>query len=141
MKKWKAPKSPMVLIVCLSARRAQAILKSLSSLNIRTAKLFAKHMDIDQQIAMLRNSSFGIAIGTPNRLCKLSSEPPTSAKESSPALSLKHAELLLIDCHEDHKRFTVCTLNDTAPDLMEFLKTAVYPQLNRTKKPLKLAFV
>ena len=136
LKKWKTPKSPVVLIVCLSARRATAVLKSLSSLNIRTAKLFSKHFDLNQQITMLRDNSYGIGVGTPNRMLKL-----FTSSEESPALSLKHTELFILDSHADNKRFTVCTLNDTGPDLMEFMKLAVQPQLQRKKKPIKLAFV
>jgi len=45
-KKWKVEKSPMVLIVSVSALRAVAVLKEISNLNIRAAKLLAKHMDV-----------------------------------------------------------------------------------------------
>jgi len=136
LKKWKTTKSPMVLIVCLSARRATVILKSLSSMNIRTAKLFSKHFDLNQQITMLRENKYGIGVGTPNRLLKLA-----SSNNGKPALSLKHTELLILDSHEDNKRFTLCTLNDTAPDLMEFIRSAVEPEFHRKKNPIKLAFV
>ena len=151
LKKWKHTGSPMVIIVCISARRAVQILKQLSPLNVRAAKLFAKHMDLDEQKTMLRTNSFGIAVGTPNRLLKLiesgdttdggsgsdsdDSDGPTAA---SGALSLEATELLVIDNHEDSKAFTVCTMNDTAPDLMQFLHKAVVPQL-RKRKTLKIA--
>ena len=141
----------MVIIVCISARRAVQILKQLSPLNVRAAKLFAKHMDLDEQKTMLRTNSFGIAVGTPNRLLKLiesgdttdggsgsdsdDSDGPTAA---SGALSLEATELLVIDNHEDSKAFTVCTMNDTAPDLMQFLHKAVVPQL-RKRQTLKIA--
>lgn len=137
LKKWKALKSPMVLIVCISARRATSILKSISFLNTRTAKLFPKNMQLSQQISMLQSTGFGIAVGTPNRLLKLSTE---QGGGGTPALSLNDTELFIIDCHQDQKRFTVCTLNDVAPDLMEFTRTAVHPQFDR-KKPIKIAFV
>ena len=139
LKKWKTVKSPMVLIISISARRATSVLKSISSLKIRTAKLFAKHLDLHQQIAMLNQTSYGIAVGTPNRLCKLTSSLDAAAVTTS--LSLSNTELIIIDCHSDKKNYTVCTLNDTAPDLMEFVKTIVLPHLKRKKKPLKLAFV
>ena len=137
----------MVIIVCISARRAVQILKQLSPLNVRAAKLFAKHMDLDEQITMLRTNSFGIAVGTPNRLLKLIESGDTISSDSddsdgpaaaSGALSLDGTELLVIDNHEDSKAFTVCTMNDTAPDLMQFLHKAVVPQL-RKRKTLKIA--
>jgi hypothetical protein len=136
LKKWKYTGSPMVIIVCLSARRAVQILKQLSPLNVRAAKLFAKHMDMEEQITMLRTSSFGIAVGTPNRLLKLFEIG--GSEEGKGALSLDGTELVVIDNQEDSKAFTVCTLNDTAPDLMQFLNRAVVPQM-RKRQTVKLA--
>ena len=150
LKKWKHTGSPMVIIVCISARRAVQILKQLAPLNVRAAKLFAKHMDLDEQITMLRTNSFGIAVGTPNRLLKLiesgdggsgsgsDSDDSDGPAAASGALSLNVTELLVIDNHEDSKAFTVCTMNDTAPDLMQFLHKAVVPQM-RKRKTLKIA--
>jgi len=154
LKKWKFHQSPMVLIMCISARRAVALLKDLSSLNLRVAKLFAKHMDIVDQIDMLEQNSYGIAVCTPNRLLKLfnsdsesnnnigeesdNCEKKNSTKGGAGALSLDRTELLVIDCHEDNKQFTVCTMNDTAPDLMKFIKDAVLPQIKK-RKTIKFA--
>lgn len=139
LKKWKCTGSPMVIIVCLSARRSVQILKQLSPLNVRCAKLFAKHMDLDEQIAMLRTSSFGIAVGTPNRMLKLlETESGSEEGGGAGALSLDGTELLVIDNQQDSKAFTVCTLNDTAPDLIQFLDRAVIPQM-RKRQTLKLA--
>mmetsp|Transcript_3495 Transcript_3495/g.3929 ORF Transcript_3495/g.3929 Transcript_3495/m.3929 type:complete len:322 (+) Transcript_3495:158-1123(+) len=133
LKKWKHTQSPMVLIMCISARRAVALLKDLSSLNCRVAKLFAKHMDVEDQVAMLEQNSYGIAVCTPNRCLKLFGDG-----DAKGALSLESTELVLVDCHEDHKRFTVCTMNDTAPDLMKFIDIAVLPQM-RKRKTIKFA--
>mmetsp|Transcript_5853 Transcript_5853/g.8776 ORF Transcript_5853/g.8776 Transcript_5853/m.8776 type:complete len:317 (-) Transcript_5853:78-1028(-) len=141
LKKWKHNKSPMVIIICASARRAVSILKEISSLNVRAAKLFAKHMSVADQTAMLENNKYSIAVGTPNRLLKLTEEKRESDdadEELGAPLSLDQTELIIIDCHEDKKRFTVCTLNDTAPDLMVFINKAVLPQLER-RKTLNLA--
>lgn len=107
-------------------------------------------MDLDEQITMLRTNSFGIAVGTPNRLLKLiesgdggsgsgsDSDDSDGPAAASGALSLNVTELLVIDNHEDSKAFTVCTMNDTAPDLMQFLHKAVVPQM-RKRKTLKIA--
>jgi hypothetical protein len=131
MKKWKVEKSPMVIIVCASALRAVAVLKELSSLNIRAAKLFAKHMNVSDQVAMLENNSYPIAVGTPNRLLKLIQTDKDDKGEG--ALSLDFTELIVIDCSEDKKKFTVCTMNDTAPDMMQFIQESVVPQLKKRK--------
>lgn len=135
LKKWKHNKSPMVLIICASARRAVSILKEISSLNVRAAKLFAKHLTIADQTAMLENNKYSIAVGTPNRLLKLTE---VNGSKEAP-LSLDQTELIIIDCHEDKKRYTVCTMNDTAPDLMIFIKEAVVPQF-KSRSNLKFAF-
>ena len=81
LKKWKHTKSPMVIIICASARRAVSILKEISSLNVRAAKLFSKHMNIDDQIAMLESNKYSISVGTPNRLLKLSEKKDGSNGE------------------------------------------------------------
>mmetsp|Transcript_14612 Transcript_14612/g.20843 ORF Transcript_14612/g.20843 Transcript_14612/m.20843 type:complete len:316 (+) Transcript_14612:60-1007(+) len=152
LKKWKIVGSPMVLIITLSARRAVSMLKEdLSSLKLRVAKLFAKHMEIEDQIRMLTMDSYGLAIGTPNRLWRLSTTSKNDdgkvtgaatdgATPSSPALSLEHTELIVIDCHEDHKKYTVCTMNDTATDLMRFIRDAVIPQIRARKERIRFAF-
>jgi protein CMS1 len=138
LKKWRHNKCPMVLVICASAKRAVSLLKEISTLNVRAAKLFAKHMTIADQTAMLENNKYSIAVGTPNRLLKLIEENDDTDTDEAP-LNLDQTELIIIDCHEDKKRYTVCTMNDTAPDLMMFMKEAVIPQIG-TRKSLKIAF-
>mmetsp|Transcript_24123 Transcript_24123/g.27938 ORF Transcript_24123/g.27938 Transcript_24123/m.27938 type:complete len:327 (+) Transcript_24123:151-1131(+) len=137
LKKWRHNKSPMVIIICVSARRAVSILKDISSLNVRAAKLFAKHMNVEEQNAMLRENKYSIAVGTPNRLLKLLENKGDDCDDEG-ELCLDQTELIIIDCYEDKKRFTVCTLNDTAPDLMRFIHQGAFPQLTK-RKSLKFA--
>lgn len=122
LKKWKTTKSPMVIIICVSARRAMSVLKGLAPLKCRCAKLFSKHMSVKDQKNMLENSTYGVAAGTPNRLLKLCSEG---------ALDLSSTELVVLDGQEIHKTMNVCTLYDTAPDLMEFIRTYVQPGITK----------
>lgn len=135
MKKWKVVKSPMVLIVCVSARRAVAVLKDLASLKIRAAKLFAKHMSITQQRELLTQQPYGLAVGTPHRLLALCNN---EQGEAAAALNLKSTQLVVLDSETNPKGFTVCTLPDTAGDCMELLRQYVLPQLKR-RKDVKLA--
>lgn len=136
LKKWKHKQSPMVLILCISARRAVSLLKEMAGMNVRVAKLFAKHMNVAEQEQDLEDNSYGIAVGTPNRLLKLfegtNDDGDTEGKPNG-ALCLDYTQLVILDCHEDQKRFTVCTMNDTAPDLVRFLQVAVVPELRRRK--------
>ena len=135
LKRWREVGSPMVVVVTLSARRSVQLLKQLVPLRVRCAKLFAKHMSLDEQASSLREGPFGIAVGTPHRLLRLIEGDGDGGK---PPLSLCDTELLVIDNHPDGKNFTVCTLNDTAPDLMRFLERAAVPQLME-RDSLKLA--
>jgi hypothetical protein len=137
LKNWKPIGSPMILIVCISARRAVAILKEIASLKIRAAKLFAKHLDIKDQREMLTNNCFGIAVGTPNRL-KMLCQPEQG--HSKAPLNLGKTTLVLLDSHSNQKGYTVCTLPDTAPDTMDFFKEQVVPQL-KARKDIRLAFL
>jgi protein CMS1 len=128
-------RSPCVLIVCVSALRSVAILKQLSSLNLRVAKLFAKHMQVSDQVDMLEKTVYPIAVGTPNRLLKLTQI--NSNVDNKGALNFENTELIIFDSYEDQKKFTVCTLNDTAPDLMQLLHESVLPEV-RKRKNIKL---
>lgn len=149
MKKWKIMQCPLVLIVCSSARRAVAVLKEIESLHVRIAKLFAKHMDVEDQINLLQEKSHAIAVGTPNRLLKLyeSGTPQhhdAKEKKLTPSISvaslhLHQTQLIVIDSWEDSKRFTVCTLNDTAPDLMKLFMNAIIPEIQQ-RSSIKIAF-
>ncbi|KAG5457730.1 MAG: U3-containing 90S pre-ribosomal complex subunit-domain containing protein [Olpidium bornovanus] len=64
---------PVVLVVCTSAIRAANLVKALDDFrkNCTVAKLFAKHMKIDDQVNFLKSSPVNIAVGNPNRLIKL----------------------------------------------------------------------
>ena len=137
LKKWKPIGSPMIIVVCVSARRAVAVLKELSSLNVRAAKLFAKHMDVDEQRTMLDTQSFGIAVGTPNRLQALCTAQEGSTKAS---MYLGKTQLVVFDSHTNAKGFTVCTLPDTATDCMDFLREKVLPQMKK-RKDIKIAII
>lgn len=124
MKHWKHKASPCILIVCLSARRAVAILKELAPLSLRAIKLFPKSGSVASQVSLLQSiAPCPIAVGTPHRLRQLST-----------ALVLDHTALVVLDRHVSPQEYTVCTLPDTAPECMEFLETVVLPQCWKKKK-------
>ena len=89
---------PVVVIVCSGARRAVQVIKSLSqTLKYRVAKLFAKHLKVEDQVEDLKKK-FPIAVGTPSRLMKL---------YELGALQFSSTHLLLIDGNRDTKKTTV----------------------------------
>lgn len=49
----------MVLVVTLSARRSVELMRQLSSLKLPVAKLFAKHMSVEDQVGLLRGYGGG----------------------------------------------------------------------------------
>jgi len=152
LKNWKHNHSPMILIISLSARRCVELQKQLSYLKLPVAKLFAKHMKVEEQVELLKggksgdrggkgkkaNKCFGIGVGTPGRLLALLRHGHDGAVNSG-ALRLNHTELVIIDCNEDSKGFTVCTLKDTAKELMDFMKEGVVNELDKRKDKIKLA--
>lgn len=133
LKNWKPIGTPMVLIVCVSARRAVSVLKELARIKVPVAKLFAKHMEISQQRQLLSTKAFGLAVGTPNRIQALCDGDDTSSD-----LSLRSTRLVILDSHANQKGFTVFTLPDTAPETMDLVSTRVLPQLKK-RKDIKLA--
>jgi protein CMS1 len=130
MKTWKNIKSPCVVVICISAKRAVEVLKELSGTKVRAAKLFAKHMKLAEQSEQLQTIPFGLAVGTPNRLRALC---------DGGDLSFAHTQLVILDCQVSNKAFTVCTLPDTAPDTMSLLSEFAVPQLKK-RKDIRLAF-
>jgi len=147
LKNWKHAKSPMILIVTLSARRSVELMKQLSSLKLPCAKLFAKHKQLEQQAEMLddgvsnsgnKKRLYSIAVGTPGRLLKLLRHESDGERDTG-ALRLNHTELVVIDTQLDSKGYNVCTLNDTSRDMMEFLREGFVPQQKSKKRSCKLA--
>ena len=153
LKNWKHNHSPMIIIISLSARRCVELQKQLSFLKLPVAKLFAKHMSVDEQVEMLKGGKsgkggegggkkkgkcYGIGVGTPGRLLTLLRHG-NEGGGSLGALRLNHTEVVIIDCHEDAKGFNVVTLKDTAKELMEFTKEGVVGELAKRKDKIKLA--
>lgn len=122
---------PHVIVCCISATRANNVIKSLSkTFKCPIAKLFSKHFTVEEQRKMLASRHYPICVGTPNRLNKL-------LELGSLCLS-KHTSLLVIDGYKDPKTFTAMSLNGVKEDLFvliekyavtefEHLKLAVVP--------------
>ncbi|KAL2914389.1 cms1 ribosomal small subunit [Polyrhizophydium stewartii] len=68
----KPKPSLQMLIVCSSAERTLEIIKHLKTLTgVRVAKLFARHIKLEEQIQQLNTHAFSIGVGTPHRISKL----------------------------------------------------------------------
>jgi hypothetical protein len=131
LKKWRVKGSPMVVIICQSARRAVQILKDLAPLRTRAAKLFAKHISVEQQKEQMESGSFGFAVGTPHRILTLARDG---------AVSFEQTRLVVLDTCPNGKNFSVYTLPDTVPHTQALLKEFVYPECSR-RKDVRVGFV
>eukprot|EP00246_Nothoceros_aenigmaticus_P015254 TRINITY_DN6252_c0_g2_i1.p1 TRINITY_DN6252_c0_g2~~TRINITY_DN6252_c0_g2_i1.p1 ORF type:complete len:258 (+),score=39.79 TRINITY_DN6252_c0_g2_i1:64-837(+) len=100
-----------MLVLCSSANRCVDILRALKTFCIecQPAKLFAKHMKVEEQVQGLKRR-VNIAAGTPNRVKKL---------VDIGALGLGDLSLVLLDMHKDAKGLTVLTVPDVKKDFWE----------------------
>jgi hypothetical protein len=103
-----------VLIVCSSALRCLEIIRELKNMpKLKIAKLFSKHMKINEQIEMLKTASYLVGVGTPNRLVKILETDPD-------AIPQKRVEFLIIDgSHKDKKSMTIWNLQEHHADLKQ----------------------
>ena len=101
-----------VLIVCSGALRCLEVIKNLKSVpQLKVAKLFAKHMKMEEQIRALKKTPFLIAVGTPARIMKI-------LEQDEGAIPLKKLDYLIIDgTFKNKKSMTVYDLLDTQMDL------------------------
>jgi hypothetical protein len=110
--------SPLVIIVSAGAVRSVEIMRHLSnSAQCRIAKLFAKHIKVEEQVDMLREYN-PIAVGTPHRLNKL---------VDIGALTLSNTKLVLIDMTADEKLFTLLNSPNVKEDFFKFLVENMIP--------------
>lgn len=103
LRKWKTPGSPCVVVLCISARRAVAVLKEVSFLKTRVAKLFPKNGSAEEQKDLCRNVPLGICVGTPHRVAVLSG----CFDGGDASLSFDRTELVIFDSHLSNKQFSV----------------------------------
>ncbi|KAK2590754.1 Protein cms1 [Conoideocrella luteorostrata] len=128
--------SPHTLIVAGAGLRAADIVRAVrkfSSKDNSVAKLFAKHMKVDEQVAFLKNRKSGIGVGTPARLIELI---------ENGALSLDNLQRLVVDAsHVDQKKRGVMDMKDTMMPLARFLARQEFnDRYGDEKKPLALLF-
>lgn len=116
---------PLILIVTMSAIRATEIVASISNrLNCKIAKLFAKHIKIQEQIEYLNRDIYPISIGTPHRLHKLL---------ELGALSLSKTRIVILDTQVDQKQFSLFTLPGVKEDFTILMEKFVADEMTHLK--------
>ncbi|KAG6038536.1 csm1-like protein [Claviceps citrina] len=128
--------SPHTLIVAGAGLRAADIVRAVrkfSGKDNAVAKLFAKHMKVDEQVTFLKNRVSGIGVGTPARLIELI---------ECGALSLDHLQRLVVDAsHVDQKKRGIMDMKDTMMPLAQFLTRPEFKErYGDETKPLALLF-
>lgn len=109
------PGSPAVLTISTSALRSLELLRGLRPLTreCHAAKLFAKHMKVEEQVSVLR-SRVNIASGTPSRIKKLI---------DIDALGLSRLSVVVIDMHTDAKGYSLFTLPQVSDEFWDLYKS------------------
>ena len=87
-----------VLLVTPSAPRAASLCGLLSRAGLKVAKLFARHLTVDEQAAFLSTHAVDVAVGTPNRLCRLCRDG---------LVDLSALRYVLVDSAPDAKQQTI----------------------------------
>lgn len=121
--------APALVIITYSARRAADMLKPLATFKTRIAKLFAKHLTVEEQEAILAGPPVTIAVGTANRLQKLVERG---------SLSLDRLECVMLDTHGDSKGFGLLDHHLLSKDVFDFLKQHVMKRLAEGKSKMAL---
>ncbi|RZC56334.1 hypothetical protein C5167_015188 [Papaver somniferum] len=107
--------NPAVLVISTSALRLLELLRGVRPLTkgCRAAKLFAKHMKVEEQVMMLK-TRVNIASGTPSRIKKLI---------DMDALGLSRLAVIVLDMHTDTKGYSLLTLPQVSNEFWDLYKT------------------
>ncbi|KAI0125074.1 U3-containing 90S pre-ribosomal complex subunit-domain containing protein [Xylariales sp. AK1849] len=137
-----APKqkgSPHTIIVAGAGLRAADVVRAVRKYQgtgkkeNAVAKLFAKHIKMDEAVQFLASHRTGLAVGTPTRLNDLI---------ENGALSLENLERVVVDAsHIDQKKRTVFDMKEIAIPLTQWLTRKEFKErYTADNKPLQLLF-
>ncbi|KAJ6723667.1 PROTEIN CMSS1 [Salix koriyanagi] len=115
------PGSPAVLIISTSALRSLELLRGVRSLTkeCHAAKLFSKHMKVEEQVDMLKNR-VNFASGTPSRVKKLI---------DIEALGLSRLKMIVLDMQADVKGYSLFTLPQVRDEFWDLYKGFFHQRL------------
>nr|GLL47700.1 protein CMSS1 [Ipomoea trifida] len=109
------PGHPSLLVISSSALRSLELLRELRPFtrDCPPAKLFSKHMKIEEQVSFLKNR-VNIASGTPSRIKKLIDVE---------ALGLSRLAVLVLDIQTDVKGYSLLTLPQVRDEFWDLYKS------------------
>ncbi|PIN12233.1 putative DEAD-box-containing helicase [Handroanthus impetiginosus] len=113
--------NPTLLVISSSALRSLELLRELRSLTKEcpAAKLFSKHMKIEEQVSILKNR-VNIASGTPSRIKKLI---------DMEALGLSRLAVIVLDMHMDVKGYSLLTLPQVREEFWDLYRSYFHQSL------------
>ena len=121
------PGNPIAVVLCASASRCSDVIANISNrYHCRIAKLFAKHMKLEDQIETLK-SIYPIAVGTPNRIQKLI---------ELGAFSFSQCSTVIFDISLDSKQFHLLSWPETSADTYKLIEDSIVPELSHIKLSL-----
>ncbi|XP_072252783.1 protein CMSS1 isoform X2 [Leuresthes tenuis] len=124
--------SVVVLIVCSSALRTIELIKQLTSFKgeAKAAKLFAKHIKIEEQAKLLQKGVTHIGVGTPGRI---------SALIEKEALNLQALRYLVLDWNwRDQKLRRMVDIPEIKLDFMKLLDGGILAACKEDKVKIGL---
>ncbi|KAI9251365.1 U3-containing 90S pre-ribosomal complex subunit-domain containing protein [Phascolomyces articulosus] len=127
-KKPQDPAQPTVLVLTHAAMRAADLARAMKPLG-KVAKLFAKHMKVQEQAEFLQKEPVHLGVGTPNRI---------KALVEQDHLKLDQLELVVVDTERNAKRFTAFENDAVRGDLYHLLGTYIAPRMKDKKTRLGL---
>ncbi|XP_076881319.1 uncharacterized protein LOC143529393 [Bidens hawaiensis] len=115
------PGSPTLLTISLSALRSLQLFRALKPFTKEcpAAKLFAKHLKIEEQVACLKNH-VNAACGTPSRIKKLI---------DMEALGLSRLSVVVFDMHTDVKGYSLFNIPQIRDEFWELYTTHFHQRL------------
>ncbi|KAL8862296.1 MAG: hypothetical protein Q9178_001305 [Gyalolechia marmorata] len=130
------PGSPHTLVLTGAALRAaelSRVLRKFQKKDATVAKLFAKHIKLQDATAFVKKTRINIGVGTPSRIIDLIAEG---------ALRLETLERVVIDCSFlDRKKRNIFDMKETQRPLMQLLnKDSFKLRYTTTESPIKLIF-
>jgi hypothetical protein len=122
-----------LLLVTPSAPRAASLCGILSRGGVKVAKLFARHLTLDEQAAFLATHAVEVGVGTPNRLARLA---------EAGMLDLAALRHVVVDATPNAKHQTIFSppnkgkpRQPDAEELARMLTTAAFAARLRLKPP------
>lgn len=125
-------KRPLAIVVCSSALRALDVMRQAAAFkgDCRVAKLFSKHIKVEEQIASLAKLPVHLAAGTPGRIKKIL---------DLDGMTLDSLKYLVLDWNwRDQKLRRLIDIPEVKTDVLELLQKFIIPTARRSSAKIGL---